>query len=595
MNLEPAKSGLRFWLKLSLGIVLVVFCSGFAALTVIQSLLSDNFETLAEQQFALQMRQSEALYQQEQRALSAELASATVNPRLTAAFNLGKRSSDFGRFYNDLLEELEPLLIRLSSEDESSYPFFRFIDFEGNFISPPQSASNTLGYFASYQEQAVQSSLLPLATRPNEQVDAQTRSGLLVFESAASESPLQQVLTFPMYDNLGYFMGDLLFVFPERQYLENDAAFTGYWINGSLHSELPVPDELKRVLESVDAVQKPQIASPLTLEVSGTPHLSFAKNINTDNRFPTVLLVSLFSLEPQQALAREIKANIARIGLVTLSAVIVLVLGFSRQMTRSIERLVNATRKIAGGDFAVNLPVTSKDEIGRLTQAFNKMVSDLALKERYRSVLHKITDASVAHSLTAGELELGGENRQVAVLFADIRGFTPMTEAMSPEEVVRFLNEHMSALTGVAQEHGGVVDKFIGDEIMIIFGAPVADEHAAANAINCALAMIERRRILNRTTSYPAQIGVGIATGTVLAGCIGAENRLNYTVVGPVVNLASRLCSIAKADEILFNSETMKQTEARTSHAPYEEVMVKGFSKAQRIYSLTLDERANTQ
>lgn len=589
MSKSRATKGLSFWVKLSLGTILLVTLSGFTALTIIQSLIEENFEELTRQQFALQMRQSEDLRNQEQEAISTELASATANPRLTAAFNLGTRSGDYSRFYNDLTEELEPILLRFQARGQGDTPFFRFIDYEGNFIQPPSTFFATFENATKYSESEISSSLLPLITSSDEQVQAQPRSGYLVLNDSSGSANLKRIFVFPTYDNLGYFMGDLMLILPNPEILENDTTFTGIWINNTLYAEQDYSQELRSTLATVLSNRIQSVDSE-SLEISGMLQLAFTRSLNADSRFPTAILISLYSLESQRELVSGIRKNIAQIGLITLLTVVLLAMAFSRQITRSIERLVEATRKVAVGDFTIQIPVTTQDEIGRLTQAFNEMTTDLALKERYRSVLNKVTDQSIAHSLTAGEIELGGEKRQVAVLFADIRGFTPLTETMQPDEVVQFLNEHMSALTRVAQKHGGVVDKFIGDEIMLIFGAPGPNDQAAEHAMACALDMIECRIALNKSAATPAQIGIGIATGTVLAGCIGSQDRLNYTVVGPVVNLASRLCSLASPDEIRFDTNTKNQAEIWSAHAVQEFVSVKGFSQDQCVYRLLANE-----
>ena len=135
--------------------------------------------------------------------------------------------------------------------------------------------------------------------------------------------------------------------------------------------------------------------------------------------------------------------------------------------------------------FLVN--VKSRDELGKLAGSFNHMVHDLSLKERYRSLLDKVVSADIAEEMLKGDIVLGGENRRVTTLFADIRGFTPLTEGMEPQEVILMLNEYMDRAASAVEEHGGVVDKYVGDEIMAIFGAPVSQEEDALNAVRAAL------------------------------------------------------------------------------------------------------------
>lgn len=169
--------------------------------------------------------------------------------------------------------------------------------------------------------------------------------------------------------------------------------------------------------------------------------------------------------------------------------------------------------------------------------------------------------------------------RHVTMLFCDIRGFTALTENMPPAEVIELLNEHMTALTEVAYEHGGIVDKFVGDLIMVLFGAPVSTGEDAARAVQCALSMRQVRRSLNRTSKHSLEIGIGIATGPVVAGCMGSDQRLSYTVLGHRVNLASRLCSIAQAGEIVMDAETHAEARELIQAEPMPPMQLKGISE----------------
>ncbi|HET9947385.1 MAG TPA: adenylate/guanylate cyclase domain-containing protein, partial [Longimicrobiales bacterium] len=174
-------------------------------------------------------------------------------------------------------------------------------------------------------------------------------------------------------------------------------------------------------------------------------------------------------------------------GALLLSALLGIAL--SRNLTRPVRALVAATGRVAEGDYAARVDVGTHDEMGKLAGAFNEMANGLQVRERYRSVLNKVVSRGVADELMKGEVELGGENRLVSVLFADIRGFTALTEGMEPQEVIGLLNECMEQLSQAIDAEGGVVDKFIGDEVMAIFGAPAAQEDHARRAVAAALRM----------------------------------------------------------------------------------------------------------
>ena len=239
----------------------------------------------------------------------------------------------------------------------------------------------------------------------------------------------------------------------------------------------------------------------------------------------------------------------------------------SRRLTRPVLALVRATGAVARGDYETEVAVTTKDEIGTLARAFNDMTRGLLLKERYRSVLNKVVSKDVAEELMKGEVELGGENRHITVLFADIRGFTGLTEGMEPQEVIRLLNDCMEGLSIAVEQEGGVVDKYVGDELMAVFGAPVAQSDDALRAVRAAVrmkgAMVELNAGREERGDTPIGLGIGLSTGLVVAGNIGSKNRLNYTVLGDTVNLGARLCSGASPGQVLISEST--RTEAGSS------------------------------
>jgi len=181
----------------------------------------------------------------------------------------------------------------------------------------------------------------------------------------------------------------------------------------------------------------------------------------------------------------------------------------------------------------------------------------------------------------------------VGVLFCDIRGFTSLTEGKEPREVIHLLNEHMTLLTDVAYAHGGTVDKFVGDLIMVTFGAPRPAADDAVRMVRCALAMIGSRSRANDGAVEPIRIGVGCAYGRVVAGCMGSARRLDYTVLGERVNLAARLCSKAPAMKVWVDSGTRMAVGRHARFSPLPPIEAKGFSKPVEAFELSsLEETA---
>ncbi|MGB0582500.1 MAG: adenylate/guanylate cyclase domain-containing protein [Limisphaerales bacterium] len=184
----------------------------------------------------------------------------------------------------------------------------------------------------------------------------------------------------------------------------------------------------------------------------------------------------------------------------------------------------------------------------------------------------------VGFQLAESQVTLGGEKRKISVLFCDIRGFTALTEGMDPGEVIAMLNEHMTALADVVAANKGVVDKFVGDEIMAVFGAPKSYGDDTFNAVKAGLDMITERRKLNESSNYQISIGIGISTGEAVAGNMGSQNRLNYTVLGERVNLGARFCGVAEPGEVVIGDSTLTELGERITVEDKDLVRLKGFT-----------------
>lgn len=285
-------------------------------------------------------------------------------------------------------------------------------------------------------------------------------------------------------------------------------------------------------------------------------------------------------LSPFERISRAL--GFASAAALLLAIVISVVL--SRGLTRPVRQLVGATVRVARGDYETRVPERSADEMGQLARAFNEMTSGLALKEQYRGVLDKVVSKDVAEELLRGELRLGGENREVTVLFADVRGFTTLTEGMEPQRVIGVLNETMERLGTAVEEAGGVVDKYVGDEIMAVFGAPFDQPDHADRAMSAAVAMQRAMTAMNDGRSGRVapriEIGIGVHSGVAVAGNMGSPNRLNYTVLGETVNLASRLCSVAGPGEVLLSEATHGWLRQPVRTAGTRALELKGFSRS---------------
>jgi adenylate cyclase len=216
------------------------------------------------------------------------------------------------------------------------------------------------------------------------------------------------------------------------------------------------------------------------------------------------------------------------------------------------------------------------------------------LKERdkLRTTFGKYMTASVMEHLMAGKVALGGESLEVTILFTDIRSFTTLSEKMDPQQLVGLLNEYFTEMVGIVMQEDGVVDKYIGDAIMAVFGAPVPKPQDAVNAVRAAVHMRTALRHLNQRLGerglQPLRTGIGIHTGPVVAGNIGSEKRMEYTVIGDAVNLASRLESNTKelGVNVLISEDTYARVKDHIQARPVKEITVKGRKQPVMTYEV---------
>jgi adenylate cyclase len=268
---------------------------------------------------------------------------------------------------------------------------------------------------------------------------------------------------------------------------------------------------------------------------------------------------------------------------------------FSKTISVPLKNLSAAAGRIKEGEFDISVQTKNRDEIGLLTESFVEMSRGLAERERLKETFGRFINKEIAEKAMKGELKLGGENRHVTVFFSDIRDFTAMSENMSPQDVVEFLNSYLIRMVGCVSKTGGVVDKFIGDAIMAIWGAPVTTGNVARDALACVRAALLMRvalREYNRsrgTEKRPAiRIGCGINTGDVVVGQIGSKERMEYTVIGDTVNLASRTEALNKpfGTDILITENTWKLVEDYIIAEEMPGVTVKGKEAPVRMFAV---------
>ncbi|MGZ3746449.1 MAG: adenylate/guanylate cyclase domain-containing protein [Pseudobdellovibrionaceae bacterium] len=254
-------------------------------------------------------------------------------------------------------------------------------------------------------------------------------------------------------------------------------------------------------------------------------------------------------LEP----AQEAKRQAFFITGLVLSGALFFIFLFSMTLTSPIEKLAGLIGMVSKGNFNVKATshVKSHDEVGDLAIAFDHMTDGLKERDKVKNLFSKFHGSSVAEDLINKDIGVGGQSKDVVVFFSDIRGFTAFSEHRSPEQVVAMLNEYFAVMVKIINRHGGVVDKFIGDAIMAIWGAPKTSEEDARMALRACIEMRKGLAELNEKRigrgEPPLMIGMGLHAGSAISGTIGSDERMEYTVIGNTVNTASRIEASTKA------------------------------------------------
>jgi len=270
-------------------------------------------------------------------------------------------------------------------------------------------------------------------------------------------------------------------------------------------------------------------------------------------------------------------------------------------ISRPVRKLLEGTRAVEAGHLDQSIDVTTGDEIGQLAAAFNRMVLQLRDNERIRETFGKYIDPRVVEglidrpNLTAAE----GQRRVMTVMFCDLKGFTSLSEGMTPQGLVKVMNRYLSIMSEPIRSNRGIIDKYIGDGIMAYWGPPFVDEADHARfACLAAVEMIERISTLRReipellgvlgTPMETCDLRIGVATGEALVGSIGSDVMMSYTVMGDVVNLASRLEAANKAygTRNLISERVLTGASAAIEVREIDRVVVAGQTRSERIFEI---------
>ncbi len=290
---------------------------------------------------------------------------------------------------------------------------------------------------------------------------------------------------------------------------------------------------------------------------------------------------------------RETRTQLAWVAVGVTAFGVVAGLGFVALLVGPLRRLRAGVERLAAGDLAVRVPPTSRDEVGELTAAFNEMGESLQQKARIQQAFGRYASDYVLQTLLESPegADLQGVQRDVTVLFADIRGFTRLSEGLEPSDVVALLNDVFQLVSDCILRRGGTIDKFIGDSVMAYFGAPVPSADHPIAAVSAAVDIVravEDRNNKLEPGGHVIGVGVGVHTGPVVVGNIGSDRRTDFTAIGDSVNVAARLEKLARAGEVLVSEAVQRRV--RGSHRlRFEgERQLSGRQEPVHVYSVEL-------
>jgi adenylate cyclase len=295
---------------------------------------------------------------------------------------------------------------------------------------------------------------------------------------------------------------------------------------------------------------------------------------------------------------RSFRTHYFMAGILFIILTILLIRYVAGKMVARITTISQAAEKVAEGNYGSSLSVGRRDEIGQLVESFNRMIEGLKERDFIRNTFGRYVDAGIAKEIMKRPeaTRLGGEKREVAVMMSDLRGFTPLSETLSPENTIRILNLYFSEMIDIIQGHQGIIVDFFGDGMLAFFDpldGPLAP--SVRKAVDCALEMQRAMGTLNAqflVNKLPSlQMGIGVNAGEVVVGNIGSESRAKYGIVGSSVNLTQRIQSEAKGGEILLSHSAYVHVAKDVVLTNSFEVQMKGIHEATEIYVVEKPEK----
>lgn len=349
---------------------------------------------------------------------------------------------------------------------------------------------------------------------------------------------------------------------------------------------LPLPKRPTRVLVRHKLIVASTLAGIIPLAVLGGTTV-----------FKTTYLFDVGGVTQPQAYLMVLWQWVAWLTLISAVVVLMMSAVLARDVSYPATELVTAMQKVGDGALDARLVVTTTDEFADLFEGFNQMTQGLQERERLRDAFGRYM-GPVADQVLQNGVQLGGELVNASILFADIRSFTSLSEKMAPAQVVALLNGYFTAVERVIEAEGGWINKFGGDSLLAVFGAPMKCEDHAGRALRAACRMREALAAFNRSQHDLGMpelaIGIGVHCGDVLAGNVGSPTRLEYTVIGDVVNVAARLQALTKeyGTDLIVSGEALERAGQNLDVRPLGDTTVRGKSQPLQIFAVSALSRA---
>jgi adenylate cyclase len=306
-------------------------------------------------------------------------------------------------------------------------------------------------------------------------------------------------------------------------------------------------------------------------------------------RWGTVRVALKLAMFEAEVRAARMHTLLIVIGLALILAIL-LSNTLRKLFVQPLSEVMRAATEIGQRHFGYRIAHARRDEVGQLYDAFNRMSAMLEDRERVHATFGRYVDAKVRDAILSGAVDPKGKTVHAAILFADLRSFTARSEHLPPDEVLALLNRYCSRMTAAVEAAGGTVDKFIGDAVMAVFGVPLPQEDCALKAVQAARAMVAELEEMNleTTQSEPWKVAIGVHVGPCVAGSVGAPTRMQYTLVGDTVNLASRLLELAKKLDapVVVSEEVVRACDGKITARPLGEFEIRGRTQQAKVYEV---------